>query len=391
METPIQLDDLINALMDEETLFPPKLLYQFSDLSSANTRVLREAWPNVPLQRRRNLVSDLVDLAESDPMLMFEEMGRIALEDADDQVVESAIDLLFEEEDRRLATAYLDILTDTTRGGQVRAAAANVLGVRLAGLADAHQALIDRIENALLAAHHADPSDLVRRRALESLGFSNHADVPQLIRAAFARQELDWVESALFAMGRSADEQWEQNVLATLTHENAAVRAQAFHAAGELSLQKARQTLVKALKNEVDSDVRHEAIWALSQIGGEGIGEKLEALLEETDDDEEAQLIEEALDTLNFINGDGELEMLAFPSQAGHQHAGVDGEEPGALSEEEEEEEGFLSARSGLDLEEWDRYINDGDSEFDEDDEFDEDSFEEDDFDDGFEDVDGKY
>lgn len=171
METPIQLDDLIKALMDEETLFPPKLLYQFSDLSSANTRVLREAWPNVPLQRRRNLVSDLVDLAESDPMLMFEEMGRIALEDADDQVVESAIDLLFEEEDRRLAAAYLDILTDTTRGGQVRAAAANVLGVRLAGLADAHQALIDRIENALLAAHHADPSDLVRRRALESLGF----------------------------------------------------------------------------------------------------------------------------------------------------------------------------------------------------------------------------
>ena len=82
METPIQLDDLIKALMDEETLFPPKLLYQFSDLSSANTRVLREAWPNVPLQRRRNLVSDLVDLAESDPMLMFEEMGRIALEDA---------------------------------------------------------------------------------------------------------------------------------------------------------------------------------------------------------------------------------------------------------------------------------------------------------------------
>jgi hypothetical protein len=48
------------------------------------------------------------------------------------------------------------------------------------------------------------------------------------------------------------------------------------------------------------------AIWGLSQIGGEGVRHALENLLEMTDDEDEVDFIEQALDNLSF-NEDLEL------------------------------------------------------------------------------------
>ncbi len=49
-----------------------------------------------------------------------------------------------------------------------------------------------------------------------------------------------------------------------------------------------------------DDEVRMAVIWALSKIGGEDVRETLEQLMEETDDEDEAELIEEAIDNLFF-------------------------------------------------------------------------------------------
>jgi len=47
-------------------------------------------------------------------------------------------------------------------------------------------------------------------------------------------------------------------------------------------------------------DVRMAAIWALSQIGGEGVRERLESLVRNTQEESEVDLLENALDNLSF-------------------------------------------------------------------------------------------
>jgi HEAT repeat protein len=138
--------------------------------------------------------------------------------------------------------------------------------------------VLHEIEETLIRAYNEDVSELVRRRALEALGYSSREEIPAMLRKAAAMRDDLWLESAMFAMGRSADEQWEGSVLENLEHENLAVRIQAVHAAGELALKKARRNLLRAIDLVDDDELRHEIIWALAQIGGEGVERKLDAL-----------------------------------------------------------------------------------------------------------------
>jgi hypothetical protein len=47
-------------------------------------------------------------------------------------------------------------------------------------------------------------------------------------------------------------------------------------------------------------ELRLHAIWALARIGGEDVKETLQALLDEADDEEEIEVIEMALEHLEF-------------------------------------------------------------------------------------------
>jgi HEAT repeat protein len=67
-----------------------------------------------------------------------------------------------------------------------------------------------------------------------------------------------------------------------------------------LELRPAVPLLLDILEDENDLEIRHEIIWALSRIGGEGVRARLEELLETEDDDEEEDFLEEAIDTLAF-------------------------------------------------------------------------------------------
>jgi len=195
----------------------------------------------------------------------------------------------------------------------VRAAAASALGpyVYQGEVDKLPAALLHTIEEALLAAHRADRSELVRRRALEALGYSSREEVPALLRSASARNDTLWLESALFAMGHSADKQWEARVLEFLDHEDLPVQIEAVHAAGELMLSRARVPLLNMLEDEIDDlELKNEVIWALSQIGGEGVEETLDALLEAAEDDDEIEVLEQALDNLSFNQDDNVFDFL---------------------------------------------------------------------------------
>ena len=362
MDAPISIHDLIKSLLDLEKPFPARLLYQFSDMQPDDRKVLATAWLSIPVMRRRAVLQDLLELAEHDDLLMFEEIGRIALGDNDAECLVSGISLLLEAEDPKLIPTYLRLLADADQADFVRAAAANALGfyIYLGELEEIKPEVHHKIEDALLLAYAEDPSDLVQRRALESLGYSCREEVPPLLRHASAKDSEEWLESALFAMGRSADNQWENLVLEQLDHDNFDVRGQAIHAAGELSLGSARARLLRQLDREKDEYLRSELIWSLSQIGGEGIEEKFEQLLAKTDDDEEANLLEEALEMLHFTNEIADFELMEVDIDHRHELLDEDDEvETWEDDDDDEDNEGDeYDDVDDFDDEEWQRYVD---------------------------------
>jgi len=297
---------VVNDLLDEGKPFPAHYLHHLSNLEPDDLILLTEIWSQVSPGRKRTLLEDLEDLAEADALTSFENLARSLLADADSQVRTRAIRLLWDCDDAKLVPAYLDIL-NSDEDVDVRAAAANALGqfVYLGELEKIPAELHQGLEDQLFAAATSAKETLVRRRALESLGYSGRAEVVPLIEAAYREKDPAWVVSALFAMGRSCDDRWRKQVLSQLRSPDYDIRSGAIHAAGELELESARIVLLGILDDEEDLEVRRELIWALSRIGGEGVRARLEELHEIEEDDSETDFIEEALDALYFTEDMG--------------------------------------------------------------------------------------
>lgn len=318
---------VIDALLDSGKPFPKKYLPFFSDIDSASLQLLLDAWPRVSLTRKRTLLEDLDQLLVEDSLVSFDDLARALLTDLDAPVRAGATRLLAECGDQKLLPLYEKIIAGDP-SPEVRAEAAHSLGffVALGELEQISEAALRRAEESLLAAARDDNVE-VRRRALESLGFSAREEVPALIEAALRRESSDWRVSALIAMGRSSDERWAEPVIRMLLSEDRDVRLEAARAAGELSSPAARLPLLRMLEEETDPEIFSAIVWSLSQVGGEDVRVYLENLLDQTDDDDEIDFIEDALANLAFTEDLGLFDLLA-----------VDPEEDRLLLEEDEEE-----------------------------------------------------
>lgn len=302
---------VITALKDEGKPFPKKYLSLFSDIDPASLRQLMEAWPAIPLTRKQELLLELDLLMDEDTIVSFDDLARTLVNDPEPSVRIGAMRLLAECEDVKLVPVYQKILADDS-SPDVRAAAAQALNlfVDLGELDEIPESVLQSVEGALLAADQ-DKSALVRRAALESLGYSSRQEVPALIEAAFQREDPEWQASALIAMGRSNDERWSEPVIRMMLSEERAVRLEAVKAAGELMQPAARIPLLRLLEEEEEPDVFSAAIWSLSQVGGEDVRTYLENLLDKTDDDEEIEYIEDALANLSFSEDFEQFDLLA--------------------------------------------------------------------------------
>jgi HEAT repeat protein len=301
MSQNVDFQTVVQALLDDSRAFPPRYLHRFSDISPDDLKAVLQAWPQVSPRRKQSLLEDLEELADADTLLSFEDLARALLFDPVSTVRAQAILLLWECRDAKLAHIYIEMMNED-ESQEVRAAAATALGqfVYLGEVEEIPGELHHEVENKLLAATKSAESALVRRRALESLGYSSREDVPGLIEAAYHEGHPDWLESALFAMGRSCDERWEKQVLSKLHDPNEDVRMEAIQAAGELELKSARAALLDLLEDEEDPGGRRPIVWSLSKIGGEGVRSRLEELLDAEEDDDEQEFLEEALDSLSF-------------------------------------------------------------------------------------------
>ncbi len=311
--TPISLDELLAALLDEQTPFSPRYLYRLSGLEGAEFDQFKAAWPEVSTNRRRALLEDLEPLAEANFALQFDPISQIALADEEAEIRALAIRLLWGSEDPALIPTFLSILNHDA-SPETRAQAASALGqfVYLGEMDELPESSSKEVEDNLFAAYRGKNPKLVRRRALEALGYSSSETVPDLLEEAFASNDDEWLASALFAAGRSADERWEPRISDALDHTNAEVRMEAARAAGELESEESVPALLNLLDDE-DADVRMASAWSLSQIGGPGVRDALEEQLEDAEDDEEIDHLEDALENLDFTEDMEEFNLFIAP------------------------------------------------------------------------------
>ncbi len=307
------LDELLDS---NRQMISAASLYEFSDLDPASLQALLEAWPRIAPERKRLLLERLQDLSDEDTLVSFDELARALLNDADAQIRTRAMHLLDEYDDVKLVPAFLDILAhDEDVAARAQAAASLGKYVELGELEEISPAVLHQVEEALLEKVNSDDQIDVRCHALEALGYSSRPEVARLIESAFRLQNPDWQASALLAMGRSADERWEEAVLQALGDDRPGIQLAAVQAAGELRLSAARSLLFDILEEVEDSEILAATLWSLSQIGGEEVLVLLESLLDEAQDQELIEFLEDALDNLAFTEDLNRFDLMRYDSE----------------------------------------------------------------------------
>lgn len=279
-------------------------LNALSDLNREQLGQFTQVWAGLGGERRRELLAALIEFAESHVDASFAPICRWLLADDDPRIRAQAIEGLWEEEDVRLISPLIRCLAHDAYP-DVRAAAAASLGrfLLLGEYSQIDAGAARRVEAALLAACQIEDQDVwVRRRALEALSNGSARELPQMILDAY--QEVDDIlrVGAVFAMGRSADPQWNRIVLAELSAQESAMLFEAVRASGELEIEEAAPELIRLLGDE-DIEIRDAVIWALGRIGGREAWRALKACAASADANL-AEAAEDALAELTFMAGD---------------------------------------------------------------------------------------
>ncbi len=303
---------VLDSLLAPGRDFPRRYLQYFSDIGPLELKTVQEVWSRVKLDRKLSLLEGLLSMAESDTLVNFDDFARSILNDPEAVVRVQAIRLLDECEDVKLVPTFIELLKNDL-DVNVRAEAANALNlfVDLGELEEISEEVYGEVLAALLESAKGEKETRVRRRALESLGWSSYPEVIELIESAF-EGNIDWRLSALIAMGRSADDRWEDRVLRSMLDDNEKIRKAAVQSAGMLAFKSARLPLLRMLESEESDEVMSAVIWSLSQIGGEDVQIILEKLIDETEDEDLIEFLEEALDNLAFTEDLDRFELMAF-------------------------------------------------------------------------------
>lgn len=285
-------------------------LRALADLSTSQLEEFKRQWPGVPADTRVEIMTRLGELVEGQFDLNINAASRAALADSDDRVRAAAIRNLWEDQGLDLIEPLLNFLAHD-ESVRVRTAAATALGiyVYLGEMEELPADEMQEIEDALLGVFDGGDAVEIRRRALESLGFSQRPEVADAIDRAYTDGDDLMQVSALFAMGRSLDpDRWGETVLEDLAHPNPEIRFEAARAAGELQLDEAVPAL-GPLTGDSDGEVQEISIWALGEIGGEEARRILEEKLE-TADEALSEQIEDALSNAELMDGIFEFETM---------------------------------------------------------------------------------
>lgn len=284
------------------------IYYGLSGLHSEDLRQLAPAWEELAPSYRRKIVRNLVEVSETNFELEYGIFARFALGDPDAGVREAAIEVLWEDVSMELMYRLIEI-AETDESREVRAAATSALGRFILGgeMGDLPENETVKAQDAVVEILTNEAEDIdVRRRALESIANSSHEIVDEAIDAAYNGDESRMQISSVFAMGRTADEQWADMIINELDSEDSEMRYEAARAAGELLLEEAVNGLSR-LAFEDDVEIQDVAIWSLGEIGGKQAIRVLNLLLEDARASKNKELvnaIEDAIASASLAGGD---------------------------------------------------------------------------------------
>lgn len=280
-------------------MLAPGIYYGLSDLDEVQLLRYAAVWRELSAALRASLLRNLTEAGESNFDLDYRAPGMLALEDDAAEVRRRAIDLLWEDDSRSLMRRLVAMAREDI-AFSVRAAAASALG-RFVLAGELGKLAQDELESVLrvLVDLWQDPAedDAVRRRALESISNSSHAIVPDAIVEAWHADDPGLKASAVYAMGRSCDERWEETVMGALREEDVALLYEAARACGELEIEASVPRLAELALDD-DREIAETAILALGEIGGKQAQQRLEDLAEEArigEDESLQEVIEDAL------------------------------------------------------------------------------------------------
>ncbi len=314
MNTDINFAQSLQHIVSDATV-SHSLLYGLAMVSKENLAEFELVWPYIDSDRRQVVIQQLVTIAEQSFEVDFTPIFILGLKDLDSEVQALSIEGLWEYESPVLIPAFIHLFKQG-QASRVRAAAATALGhyIYLGELEEIDDTAVMAVEQALLETIRQPNEDIeVIRRAIEAISYSGREGIEQIIESAYYHEDDLMRVSAIFSMGRSYNQNWENIILTELNNINPAIRFEAARACGELDLKKAVDPLIELVVTETDSGVQQNAVWSLGQIGGFKAQEVLERLTEATDEAISA-VAEDALNELLLFSGKmGNLFDFALP------------------------------------------------------------------------------
>lgn len=303
------LDVTLAALRAEEPgAVAAAIYYGLSDLTDAEIKKLQPAWSALSAEYRRKVMRELAEASETDFELDYAAVGRMGLQDEDAQVRAAAVEALWIDESPELMARLIE-LAQWDEANEVRAAALVALGrfVLLGEYGELPEDQVTKLHEIIINLWTDEQEDLnVRRRALEAIANSSHEIVPDAIEEAYHSSERLMKISAVFAMGRSCDERWNDRILREMSGLDAELRYEAARAAGEIGITEAVPLLGRLAMGN-DRETQEVAIWSLGEIGGRDALRILSALADDAkkaEDDDLIEAVNEAISSASLIGED---------------------------------------------------------------------------------------
>jgi hypothetical protein len=266
---PENIKKIIDDMVDPGKPLLHTELADLSNISPEELAYLTQLWPGVDVERRRKIMTRLVELAEDNFELNFDSIFKTTLRDSDAEVRTKSIEGLWECEETVLITPFIRLLNEDP-SETVQAAAAKALRkyAMLAEMKKLGPSSTSRVSQALtdILADRNKPKE-VWRRALEAAAPLSLPQVRDAINLAYKNPDIKVKNSALYAMGRNCDAAWLPILIKELTSLNPETRYEAAGACGEICDEEAVPHLIK-LALDKDVEVQQAALLALGKIGG---------------------------------------------------------------------------------------------------------------------------
>jgi len=295
---PLPIEETIAALGDSAKPLLSSRLTELSNLNAQELALFEKAWQTIEPKRRRQIIYRLVELAEENFELDFDDIFKRCLKDEDADVQSKAVEGLWESEETGLIDPLIELL-EPESPEKVQATAATALGkfamlAELEKLRSQHKTKVCRTLLGVIA--DTSRTIEVKRRALEAAAPLSLPQMEKAIARAYQSGVPKLKTSAIFAMGKNCDPRWLPILIKELSSADAEIRYEAASACGELGEKEAAPYLSE-LTTDPDIDVQLAAIQALGKIGGPEAKDSLERCL--TDDSEVIQqAAEEALNEI---------------------------------------------------------------------------------------------